>query len=95
MSRARKVVEIAADLGGSASRWLRADEKGVFEKLAGERIAVLVPRLAELRAAGHALTEDDVDVSVARELRILALEALIRSKRRGRSWYPARRGARS
>ena len=80
--RARNIVNLAAADARksnlhSVECWLHADENGTFERMAEEIVADTAERAAHLH-----LSEEAVNVQVAKILVLNALEAAIANKRR-------------
>lgn len=73
MSRARRIVKLAAAEPTSAATWLLLDEYGTWEKTAEEYI-----EKAKAVAGSNNMSEEQVDMAIATELILLALEAMTR-----------------
>lgn len=72
--RARRIVKLAASERSSAQQWLRLDERGTWERVAGELL-----EKSKGRAAALGMDEPTVDKAIATELVILALQTLIKA----------------
>ncbi len=79
VTRARKIVLLAAKSSPSARSWLKADEHGVFEKQVNEL-------LESTKAAAEKLmlSEGAVDDQIATVIALRALNALIAEKKKKR-----------
>ena len=69
--RARRVVKIAAkQTTGSVRKWLLADERGSFERMASQYLSHALSK-----PEGRALPESELDTAVAAEVAIAAMTA--------------------